>query len=187
MTRTDAGTANGARLIRDAAADVLRDVGLQAATTRLVTDRAGVGRGLLNHYFRWPELRALAWEAIFVEVEGQETAPARALEDWISTAFAPEARAYWRLWLEATEIAEGDPEMAAALGRVQGRLLRGLTDSLARGQTEGCWRCVDPAATALRLTALQDGLAGLLLAGTTDLSPAEAEAHLRQAFALETG
>lgn len=177
----------GAALILQAAAEVLHEVGLQAATTRAVTDRAGVGRGLLNHYFRWPELRAMAWEAIFAEVEGAHDAPDAALEYWLATAFIAEARAYWRLWLEATELAATDPAMAAALGRVQNRLLAGLSDSLARGSLAGHWACLDPEATALRLTALQDGLAGLLLAGTTALTPTQAEAHLRRAAALELG
>ena len=73
--------------------------------------------------------------------------------------------------------------MAAALTRVQGGMLARLTAALAAvpGRRAG------PAATALRLTALQDGLAGLLLAGTPDLTPEMAEAHLRRAFALEVG
>jgi hypothetical protein len=44
-------------------------------------------------------------------------------------------------------------------------------------------RCgINPKATALRLTALQDGLAG-----TCDLTPEMAKAHLRRAFDLELG
>ncbi len=183
MAETDKRVSDGAALIQQAAAEVLREVGLHAATTRAVTDRAGVGRGLLNHYFRWPELRALAWEAIFAEVEEPAAPPDQALETWLTTAFAPEARAYWRLWLEATDLAASDPAMAAALTRVQGRMLARLTADLAAMHG----RCPDPKATALRLTALQDGLAGLLLAGTTDLTPEAAEAHLRRAFALEMG
>ncbi|MBL9047022.1 MAG: TetR family transcriptional regulator C-terminal domain-containing protein [Tabrizicola sp.] len=184
---TETSISGGAALILKAAADVLQEVGLQAATTRAVTDRAGVGRGLLNHYFRWPELRAMAWEAVFAEVAATEEAPQKALETWLATAFMPEARAYWRLWLEATDLAATDPAMAAALGRVQRRLLAALANSLAQGSAAGHWRCADAEATALRLTALQDGLAGLLLAGTTDLTPAQAEDHLRRAVALELG
>lgn len=184
---SETGMTGGAALILRAAAEVLHEVGLQAATTRAVTDRAGVGRGLLNHYFRWPDLRAMAWEAVFAEVDMTEDAPDKALETWLATAFVTEARAYWRLWLEATELAATDPAMAAALGRVQRRLLATLADSLARGNVAGHWRCTHPEATALRLTALQDGLAGLLLAGTTDLTPAQAEGHLRRVAALELG
>ena len=57
-----------AALIQQAAVGVLLEVGLKAATTRAVTTRAGVGRGLLNHYYRWPELRAKAWAEIFAQV-----------------------------------------------------------------------------------------------------------------------
>ena len=44
------------------------EAGLRATKTRDVTERAGVGTGLLNHYFRWPELRALAWRKLFEAV-----------------------------------------------------------------------------------------------------------------------
>ncbi len=67
-TKPGTGRRGGAALIRAAAVDVLLAVGLRAATTRMVTDQAGVGRGLLNHYFRWPDLRAAAWESIFAAV-----------------------------------------------------------------------------------------------------------------------
>ncbi|QLF70579.1 hypothetical protein FE840_014125 [Peteryoungia desertarenae] len=55
--------------------------------------------------------------------------------------------------------------------------------------TVGChgknWHQPDPAATALRLSALHDGLVALILSGLDAISPAEAERHLRHAFLLE--
>ncbi|XOT96462.1 helix-turn-helix domain-containing protein, partial [Alcaligenes pakistanensis] len=59
---------DSATRIRQAAVEILLEVGVRAATTRMVTERAGVGRGLLNHYFRWSELRAQAWGEIFEQL-----------------------------------------------------------------------------------------------------------------------
>lgn len=180
----------GADRIRRAAIEVLLDVGLNAATTRQVTDRAGVGRGLLNHYFRWPELRAAAWEVIFDAVGDDQfaahAAPDRALEHYLATAFSDDAKVYWMLWLEATELAATDSTMAVALQRASQRMLAQLTACLAAGNAQALWHLPDADGAALRLTALYDGLAGMLLSGASALTPKEAERHLRQLFLLET-
>ena len=60
----------------EATIELLLEGGLRAVTTRAVTQRAGVGTGLLNHYFRWPELRALAWAQIFEAVARDQFAQA---------------------------------------------------------------------------------------------------------------
>jgi len=181
--------AGGAALIRRAAAEILREVGLMAATTRAVTDRAGVGRGLLNHYFRWPELRAAAWEAIFADVQALQfpagLAPDAALEQYLGSAFHPEARTYWRLWVEATELAGSDPAIARALHGVQAAMLNAMRESLAVGAAQGLWQVPDPMGATIRISALYDGLAGMLLGGVAGLTPDAAEAHLRHAVRLE--
>lgn len=178
-----------AALIQQAAVGVLLEVGLKAATTRAVTTRAGVGRGLLNHYYRWPELRAKAWAEIFAQVSAHQfpsdVPPDRALERYLSTGFRAEARAYWRLWIEATELAELDPVMSAHLRQVNLSMIGAMRNCLLAGAENGLWQVEDAAGAALRISALYDGLAGMLLAGTLDLTLAEAETHLRQAVGLE--
>jgi len=81
-------TKKGAERILQATIDVLLTNGLQAATTRQVTEQAGVGRGLLNHYYNWQELRVLAWEVIFEEVIhdqfAQFTAADQAIEYYLA-------------------------------------------------------------------------------------------------------
>lgn len=183
-------TESGAARIRQATIEVLLEVGLRAATTRMVTDRAGVGRGLLNHYFRWPELRAEAWGEIFDAVLDDQLSPHdppdRVIEHYLVTAFVEEAHAYWLLWLEAVNLAKTDSALASVLGRVHREMLARLAGCLATGEVQRLWTLPDAGATALRLSALYDGLAGLLLADTTALTPAEAEQHLRRLFLLET-
>ncbi|PWE30763.1 TetR/AcrR family transcriptional regulator [Pararhodobacter marinus] len=173
----------------EATIELLLEGGLRAVTTRAVTQRAGVGTGLLNHYFRWPELRALAWAQIFEAVARDQFAqaddPEAALERYFATAFTPDARRFWHLWLEATELAASDDFMQAAFRKASAQARTGLADLLAAGAAQGVWRLADPQATALRLGALYDGLAGLLLSPAQILDADQAEAHLRKAFALE--
>lgn len=179
----------GAELIFRATIEVLLEVGLKAATTRAVTAQAGVGCGLLNHYFRWPELRASAWAEIFAHVSAHQfppdQPPDRALERYLSTGFHSDARGYWRLWLEATDLAGSDPVMAARLREANLAMIGGMRDCLLAGDEKGLWQVEDAAGSALRISALYDGLAGMLSAESADLSPAKAEAHLRKAVQLE--
>lgn len=175
--------------ILSATAELLMEQGLLAVQTRMVTERAGVGTGLLNHYFRWPDLRAQAWAAIFEAVaadlrRGGES-PAEALERFMSESFLPEARPFWRLWIEAESLAVKDAQLAEALSAARMRLRQGLADILSGGSADATWQLSDPRATALRLEALRDGLAGLLLAGDPELDPDSACEHLRSAFRRE--
>lgn len=188
------GRANGEvgrDLILRAAVDVLMTSGLRAATTCAVTERAGVGTGLLNHYFRWQELRAAAWRAIFDQVAAAQFAPdvepRAALESYFATAFEPDARQFWQLWIEASDLSTIDLAMAEALRDIQARLHGGLVATLRSGSDAGLWRLADVDATALRLGALYDGLAALLISKAQSLNAHEAERHLRAAFDLECG
>ena len=179
----------GADRLLAAAVQVVRELGPARATTRAVTDAAGVGRGLLNHYFRWSALRAQAWSQLVGAASsawlGGEGGPEPQLERFLAGAFAPEARPIWALWSEALDLARADPDMQAAVAEAQARHTRALTAVLADGAAAGAWTCPDPGASALRLLALHDGLILLILSGVTPLTAAEAEAHLRAAARLE--
>ncbi len=182
---------SGRERIFRAAVEVLMESGLEAAQTRSVTERAGVGTGLLNHYFRWPVLRAAAWESVFedapADIRRADEAPRAAIKRFMAEAFAPEARLYWRLWIDAERLAPHDPPIAEALDRIRTQLRSALTRLLADGAADGDWQLPDPAATALRLDALRDGLAGLILAGDPAMNADKARQHLEALFAMECG
>lgn len=89
------------------------------------------------------------------------------MERYCTTAFMEESRPYWQLRMEACDLAPAE--------------------TLRHGVAAGCWTLADPAATAVRLGALHDGLVALLLSGIGGIGPAEAERHLRTAFALDCG
>lgn len=175
--------------ILQATVELLLERGLAATKTRAVTERSGVGTGLLNHYFRWNELRAAAWKMIFDEVAKEtlsvQLPPNQAMDQYFSKAFVADAERFWRLWLEATEIAKQDEAIKRVLGQAQAQMHSTLCSVLRSGTAAGVWTLPDPEATALRLGALYDGLAGLLLSGSSHLTGSVAEHHLRQLFALE--
>jgi AcrR family transcriptional regulator len=183
------GGASGQDRIVQATVALLLEVGLRAATTRAVTAKAGVGTGLLNHYFRWTTLRALAWGRIFDAVAQDQFSPDHdpqvAIERYFTTAFSPDAHRLWHLWSEGTELAVSDDAMRAALDTARSRLNEGLLGILAAGCRSNRWQLPDPHGTAIRLGALYDGLAGLLLSSSATMTAEQAEMHLRTAFGLE--
>jgi AcrR family transcriptional regulator len=173
-----------------ATVELLWTDGLLAAQTRAVTDLAGVGTGLLNHYFRWPDLRAGAWSQIFNEVAQEmrhaDESPVDSLERFFAESFSDAARPLWRLWIEAEGLAAQDPVLALALASERMHLRDVLTAILTDGVACSAWTLASPRGMALRLEALRDGLVGLLLAGDVELDASGAEALLRDAFWRET-
>jgi AcrR family transcriptional regulator len=176
-------------LIITATAEVLLEKGLLAARTRDVTERSGVGTGLLNHYFRWSELRALAWSKVFDGLFGelhQGTGdPKVTMERFLSESFTPQVDQIWQLWLEAIDLARSDDPMAQALKIAHKSQTDALTRVLEAGRISKCWTLENPSGTAVRLIALHDGLAGMILTRLTDMDHTTAARHLRFAFARE--
>jgi AcrR family transcriptional regulator len=174
-----------------AAADLIRENGVATVRTRDVTARAGVGIGLLNHYFKWGELRALAAaQALWAEIDclvPDASAPDQQLETFLARAFGEGADPLWRLWIEVTDLAMSDPDMArAAEGCAEG-ILNELSAILERGAANQLWHCPAPRAAALRILAFHDGLVGFVLTGLPRVERADAAEHLRRFVALELG
>ena len=178
-------------LLVAATAELLFERGFSGTKTRDVTERCGVGTGLLNHYFTWAELRAQAFARIYAEVVAEQfhagTPPLQLLDAYLRTTFSPRAVPYLRLWVEATELSAEDRVLAAVLEQSQRAFLDGLTGLLTKLVQEEGWRLPDPAATALRLSAMQDGLAGLLLWRFPGVNAQMAEAQMRCLVDLERG
>ncbi|MGH4028798.1 TetR/AcrR family transcriptional regulator [Actinomycetota bacterium Odt1-20B] len=74
-------------------------------------------------------------------------------------------RAQWSVWLDLW----AEAARSTAVGRLHADYYRQwrttVADVIRRGVADGAFRCVDPQAAALRLTALIDGLAAQVLAG----------------------
>ncbi len=173
----------------EATAALLLEFGLHGTHTRAVTERAGVGTRLLNHYFRWPELRAAAWLTLFESVardmRSDGESPEDSFERHLAETFSAAARPIWRLWVEAKNLAPGDPSLASALAGARDMLRTALTDLVGAGCVSGAWHLSAPKETALRLEALRDGLVGMILSADPEVDDGAAERHLRRLFQLE--
>ncbi len=174
-----------------AAADLIRERGIATVRTRDVTARAGVGIGLLNHYFRWGELRAqaaaVALSAEIDRVVPDAPSPERQLDLFLQSAFGAQADPLWRLWIEITDLAMTDPDMAQAAREAAEGIRDALASILADGADRQLWRCAAPRDAALRILAFHDGLVGFVLTGLPPVDRAEAAKHLERFVALELG
>lgn len=172
-------------------AELLLKQGFRATTTRHVTERLGVGTGLLNHYFTWTELRARAFESIATEdvtrtFANRPGAPARrVLRRFAREAFSSSAPPYWRLWIEAMEESRNDEQLSEVLRRHATQYRDNLTAVLTQGDDAREWSCADPAGSAVRILAAHDGLLGFVLTGAPPVTRAEAARHFRAVIANE--
>jgi AcrR family transcriptional regulator len=179
--------------IIQATVGLLIEKGLAATTTRDVTERAGVGVGLLNHYFGWAELRAIAFDRI-VRADLERTLIARAADragqvmaDLVEGAFLAAADPVWRLWIEASDLASSDAALAQRIGSCTEMWRQALADLLRRGVAAGEWSCDDPEGASWRLIALFDGLVGFVISPGSKLSRDAATALMRKAVSFECG
>ena len=172
-------------------AGAMLERGFSNLTTRDVARRAGVGNGLLSHYFAWDELRRLGFEAIARDgmaatfPERRPENAARTLRRLIREAFSRHADPYWRVWIEAIDAAADDRELAAVVGRHAAAFRSGLETLLVDGHAAGAWSCTDPGGAAWRLLAVHDGLVGFILGGAPPLSRRAATGHFRTAVGHE--
>lgn len=178
--------------IVEAAHAVILQKGLAATATRDVTRQLGVGSGLLHHYFStWADLRAevvrsfIAKEIMALEAELSDV-PAENLIahfiDWMASD--PEFR-FWGLWLDAIEEARRDAELAQIIedGHIQWHAA--IVEVINRSVAAGLGECQSPAQAAWRISALIDGLMGMLVLGRATLSPRMVKELLHQQIAME--
>ncbi|WP_371663951.1 TetR family transcriptional regulator C-terminal domain-containing protein [Streptomyces sp. NBC_00280] len=101
--------------------------------------------------------------------------------------YAPTGQAKgWRLWIEGWAVSLRDPALREVAGDLDRRWKAAITEVVAEGVAAGEFACPDPAATALRLTALLDGLA-VQMTAYDGVSRARAEQWVDAALAGELG
>lgn len=172
--------------------EVILEKGLSGTATRDVTRRLGVGSGLLHHYFKtWAELRAEVVRAFLSsEIAALETrladVPTESLMahllDWM--VWDPDYR-FWGLWLDAIEEARRDADLAAIIEEGYRRWHATIEDAVRRTVAAGLGTCRSPENTAWRISALIDGLMGMLVLGRTVLTPDAVRELLMQHVAME--
>ncbi|MDX2674945.1 TetR/AcrR family transcriptional regulator [Streptomyces soliscabiei] len=102
--------------------------------------------------------------------------------------YAPTAQAKgWRLWIEGWAVSLREPALREVARDLDKEWKAALAEVIAEGVAAGEFRCPDPAGTALRLTALLDGLAVQLTSYAGAVSRTCAQEWVDEALTRELG
>ncbi|MFF1677717.1 TetR/AcrR family transcriptional regulator [Streptomyces sp. NPDC058256] len=102
--------------------------------------------------------------------------------------YAPTGQAKgWRLWIEGWAAALREPALREVTCYLDKQWKAAIIEVIAEGVAAGEFRCPDPAGTALRLTALLDGLAVQMTSYAGAVSRARTHEWVDEALARELG
>jgi AcrR family transcriptional regulator len=172
----------------EATAAIMVEKGFAGATTRDVAARLGIGRGLLHHYFdSWEALQRAAFRHVEQAAEAETLAVIEPLTGWdrlaalLDILIAEPEDAHWRLYADAWDEAQRDPELAAICVEIANWWRHQLRLALAPLLHSS----VSAEDGAQRLLALSDGLSAQVLMTTSALARARAVALLHDAARME--
>jgi AcrR family transcriptional regulator len=172
-----------------AAADVIRERGLENARVIDVAERAGTSAPSVLYYFETKaELLKEAltsaeeeyYDHLERELDGIESARERLARIVVGGAGDGDYDA--SLWMELWAGALRDPDLAATRAELDGRWRRAITDVVLYGQERGEFGEVEAEDFAMLLSALLDGLAVQIALKDAEVTPQRARA-LSLAFA----
>ncbi|MGW2046182.1 TetR/AcrR family transcriptional regulator [Streptomyces sp. NPDC001858] len=102
--------------------------------------------------------------------------------------YAPTGQAKgWRLWIEGWAVSLREPALREVARDLDQEWKAALAEVIAEGVAAGEFTCPDPPATALRLTALLDGLAVQLTSYGGTVSRARAHEWVEETLTAELG
>ncbi|MER6036776.1 MULTISPECIES: TetR/AcrR family transcriptional regulator [unclassified Streptomyces] len=102
--------------------------------------------------------------------------------------YAPTGQAKgWRLWIEGWAVSLREPALRAVTRDLDQRWKAAIAEVIVEGVAAGEFTCPDPAGTALRLTALLDGLAVQLTSYPGSVPRARAQEWVNDALVRELG
>ncbi|MFF8595281.1 TetR/AcrR family transcriptional regulator [Streptomyces sp. NPDC015220] len=169
--------------------------GVAAVRIADVASALGVSNALVLYHFSTKE-RLVA--AAFAHAAEDDLARLRKLLGRRTTAlrrlraavrwYAPTGPAKgWRLWIEGWAAALREPALRDVARDLDREWKAAITEVVAEGVAAGEFRCPDPSGTALRLTALLDGLAVQLTSYGGTVSRARARNWVDEALVRELG
>ncbi|MGW0994513.1 TetR/AcrR family transcriptional regulator [Streptomyces sp. NPDC002520] len=178
-----------------AAIEQIEERGVAAVRIADVAAALGVSNALVLYHFSTKEKLVSAAFAYAAEGDlahlrrllgrrGPALRRLRAAVRW----YAPTGQAKgWRLWIEGWAVALREPALRDVGRGLDKQWKAALTEVIAEGVAAGEFECPDPAATALRLTALLDGLAVQLTSYPGSVPRTRAQTWVDEALARELG
>jgi AcrR family transcriptional regulator len=164
-----------------AAAEVIRERGLENARVSDIAERAGTSAPSVLYYFETKAdlLReALTsaeedyYDELERELEGLESARERL--ERIVAGGAADGDYDASLWMELWPRALRDPDLAATRAELDGRWRQAIADVVDYGQRRGEFGNADPETFAMMLASLLDGLAVQIALKDEDVTPERA-------------
>ncbi|WP_205574458.1 TetR/AcrR family transcriptional regulator [Streptomyces sp. CC0208] len=178
-----------------AAIEQIEARGVAAVRIADVASALGVSNALVLYHFSTKEKLVAAAFTYAAEEDlarlrkllGRRTSALRRLRSAVRW-YAPTGQAKgWRLWIEGWAVALREPALQEVTRDLDRRWKAALTEVIAEGVAAGEFRCPEPEATALRLTALLDGLAVQLTSYAGAVARSRAQEWVDEALARELG
>jgi AcrR family transcriptional regulator len=178
-----------------AAIEQIEARGVAAVRIADVASSLGVSNALVLYHFSTKERLvadafAFAAEADLARLRkllGRRTTALRRLRSAVRW-YAPTGQAKgWRLWIEGWSAALREPALREVTQDLDKQWKAAIAEVVTEGVAAGEFHCPDPDATALRLTALLDGLAVQLTSYPGSVSRARAQGWVDEALARELG
>ncbi|GKQ35723.1 transcriptional regulator [Streptomyces sp. A012304] len=178
-----------------AAIEQIEARGVTAVRIADVAATLGVSNALVLYHFATKEKLVAAAFAYAAEDDlarlrkllGRRTTALRRLRSAVRW-YAPSGQAKgWRLWIEGWAVSLREPALREVARDLDRQWKAALMEVIAEGVAAGEFHCPDPSGTALRLTALLDGLAVQLTSYGGAVSRARAREWVDEALARELG
>ncbi|WP_208614479.1 TetR/AcrR family transcriptional regulator [Streptomyces regalis] len=195
MARVRLSVAERREELLRAAVEQIEARGVSAVRIADVASALGVSNALVLYHFATKEKLVAAAFAHAAEGDlarlrrllGRRTTALRRLRAAVRW-YAPTGQAKgWRLWIEGWAAALREPALQKVTRDLDRQWKAAITEVIAQGVAADEFRCPDPTGTALRLTALLDGLAVQLTSYPGAVSRARAQEWVDEALARELG
>lgn len=195
MSRVRLSVAERREELLRAAVEQIEARGVAAVRIADIASALGVSNALVLYHFATKEkLVAAAFThaaegdlARLRKILGRRTTALRRLRAAVRW-YAPTGQAKgWRLWIEGWAAALREPALQEVTRELDRQWKAAIAEVIAQGVAAEEFRCPDPSGTALRLTALLDGLAVQLTSYPGGVSRARAREWVDEALARELG
>ncbi|MFF8731318.1 TetR/AcrR family transcriptional regulator [Streptomyces sp. NPDC015171] len=195
MARVRLSVAERREELLRAAIEQIEARGVAAVRIADVAAALGVSNALVLYHFSTKEnlvADAFAYAARddlahLRKLLGRRTTALRRLRSAVRW-YAPTGQAKgWRLWIEGWAVALREPALREVGRELDKQWKAAIAEVIAEGVAAGEFRCPDPAGTALRLTALLDGLAVQLTSYPGAVPRSRAQEWVDDALARELG